>query len=476
MKKTLFIAGLSLATILTMTGCNNTSNEEAIIDNLSHQLDKTTNTVSSVTLEPTDNLNVEGVSKILSNSSSNSFAKLSNIYQNAKNTSSDIEKNKTEILSKAKMLKKEIAGGVNLGNKNASAISELTSSMQKYTTNLGKTKSDYKNTIKSIAKQMNTIDENELDAKATRLNCCLEARNCYLKNILLTLNNIENILTNLDNQEDYNLNYDNANQSLDMNNVITSEQTSESANLQQENAMINNYPYYNQYENFNNYRNNTFNPNRNTDTYGPGITNIDTYRNYGYNNYNNGYYNGYNNFQGNRHFGGSNGVNNITIKENDLEKKTNNVTETSDENLYSNNSNEENNVVVETDKDKVEAKETSSQNNQRMPVDNNSNIKKYPNEKGFKKEISDTRGKEDTKKVLPAKTKENNINNTEEFNDNKQEDLKIKSVMMNDDSSDQEIKNNESLGVEDKDLAKGHTQSLSFLNDINKKIERLIKN
>ena len=400
MKKSTFVLGLSLLAILAIAGCtNNTTNDQAVIDKLSSQLDRVTSTVSAVSVANIDEITREDFGGNAGTISQ--ISRLSGSSQTASAIARNIENNRYQILRKAKAIKKSITGGqLILGNDNARAISELTTSMQKYTTELTRTKSDYRNTVRSMAKLNDP--GTQFDAKLTRLSCCLESRDCYLNNILNTLNNVEGILntasnsngetSNNQNATDQNAAGQNANNQNNSSQKDWGNKTPEDY-ANEQNGTSNNHnssgnnsnnsgnsfsgnqnliPFnYNDYcpngncynnENcpdgncYNNYANcpngncydynlncpngncyngniaNTnaygmnrglFNPGRNTDTYGPGVTNIDTYRytgnGYGSgfgNGYGFGYNNGFNGLNGNgtqgmRHFNGSNGINAI---------------------------------------------------------------------------------------------------------------------------------------------------------------------
>ncbi len=405
MKKTPIILGLGLALVVTLAGCNNTTySENAVVDKLSHELDHVTNTVSS-TDETSNKLSVSNISKKFTSVGETSFTKLTDAYQKAKELSTNIEDNSERVLRKAKQIKREVAGGIKLGSENAKAISELTASMQRYTTSLGKTKSDYKNTVKSIAK-LDRLDGNEIDAKITRLGCCLQARNCYLNNILNTLNNIETIISSLENE--------------DNNQTVETEETTDEKPLEETinngfnfngtngygygyNNGYNGYGYNNGYNGYgynNGYRGGPFNPNRNTDTYGPGVTNIDTYRNDGFN----------------RHFNGSNGVNNI---ESNPENEMNDLMLPQDETTK---------IVTKEEENMPETKEEQSLTNESTSL---------------KKEIKEEKNKSSSPQPIPSKTLRNKTTTVD----------------------------NKTTTVDNK--VKGHTQNAMI--DINQKIDKLIK-
>lgn len=570
MKKSTFVLGLSLSAILAIAGCtNNTTNDQAVIDKLSTQLDRVTNTVSAVSVANIDEItredfdgNVETISQL---------SRLSGSGQTASAIGRNIENNRYQILRKAKAIKKSITGGpLILGNDNARAISELTTSMQKYTTELTRTKSDYRNTVRSMAKLNDP--GTQFDAKLTRLSCCLESRDCYLNNILNTLNNVEGILNtagnsngetsnnqnetgqnaavqNANNQnssnqkdwgnktpEDYaneqngtnngynssekNLNNtNNSNNSNNSGNSFGSNQNlipfnyngycpdgncfNGNANCPDGNCYNNaNCPDGNCYDynlncpNGNCYNGNIantnaygmnrglFNPGRNTDTYCPGVTNIDTYR-YTGNGYRNGFGNGYgygynngfnrfngNNMQGMRHFNGSNGITAILPSDasNDQEMPTSVIDETA--------------IPVETITEKTEAKQEANKPENAEKFKSESTKQETQVETSdIEKIVSSSKHAEDgATSIQPKKAQKLDID----------ADAKVKSVEAKPSENANASKNNESpkpaesasenqpdkatendTTLQGEEKAKGHTSVVNA--DINKDIEDLVK-
>lgn len=565
MKKSTFILGLSLSAILAIAGCaNNTTNDQAVIDKLSSQLDRVTNTVSAVSVANIDEIAREDFGGNVGTISQ--LSRLSGSSQTASAIARNIENNRHQILRKAKAIKKSITGGqLILGNDNARAISELTTSMQKYTTELTRTKSDYRNTVRSMAKLSDP--GTQFDAKLTRLSCCLESRDCYLNNILNTLNNVEGILNsagnsngetsnnqnatnqntagqNANNQnnssqkdwgnktpEDYanEQNGTNDNYSSSGNNMDNSNNSGNSFSGNQNLIPFNYNDYcpdgncYNNYANcpdgncYNNYANcpdgncydynlncpngncyngsiaNTnayginrglFNPGRNTDTYGPGVTNIDTYR-YTGNGYGNGfgngygfgYNNGFNGFNGNgtqgmRHFNGSNGINAILPNDasNGQEMPTSAIDETA--------------IPVENSTEKTETKQERKKPENAEKFKNET-TKQEPqvNINDIEKIVSSSKHAEDgATSIQPKKAQKLDINT----------DAKVKSVEAKPSESATASKDNKSTKqpesvsesqpdkvtendttLQGEEKAKGHTSVVNA--DINKDIEDLVK-
>ena len=584
MKKSTFVLGLSLSAILAIAGCtNNTTNDQAVIDKLSTQLDRVTNTVSAVSVANIDEIaredfggNVETISQL---------SRLSGSGQTASAIARNIENNRYQILRKAKAIKKSITGGqLKLGNDNARAISELTTSMQKYTTELTRTKSDYRNTVRSMAKLSDP--GTQFDAKLTRLSCCLESRDCYLNNILNTLNNVEGILNaagnsngetsngqngqnttgqnaagqNANNQnsssqkdwgnktpEDYaneqngtNNGYNSSGNNLNNSNNANNSNNSGNSFGGNQNLIPFNYNGYcpdgncfngnancpdgNCYNNANcpdgNCYNNAncpdgncydynlncpngncyngniantnaygmnrglFNPGRNTDTYGPGVTNIDTYR-YTGNGYGNGFGNGYgygynngfnrfngNNMQGMRRFNGSNGINAILPGDasNDQEMPTSAIDETA--------------IPVETSTEKAEVKQEENKPENAEKIKSESVKQETQVETSdIEKIVSSSKHAEDgATSIQPKKAQKLDIDT----------DAKVKSVEAKPSENANASKNNESpkpaesasenqpdkatendTTLQGEEKAKGHTSVVNA--DINKDIEDLVK-
>lgn len=496
MKKTTFILGLSLSAILAIAGCaNNTTNDQAVIDKLSTQLDKVINTVSEVSVANIDEISREDIGGIQFTSQST----LSGARQPATAIAKNIESNRYQILRKAKTIKKDIVGGdIKLGNDNARAISELTNSMQKYTTELTRTKSDYRNTVRSISKLDDT--NTQFDAKLTRLNCCLESRDCYMNNILQSLNNVESILDALDNNTNNNNNnndYTNTQQDTSESNTKDwgNKTPEDYTNSNSTNIPSNfNIPNYNLPQNYNSnqynytpncpdgncfnnqncengicynnvagmngytYNRGPFNPNRNTDTYGPGLTNIDTYRFTG-NGYNYGYNFGPNN-QGMRHFNGSNGVNNIMPNDN-FENQT--------QELVQNDEIEASKQTTETDKldeenNKKENDKPTEQQQKTVDSETKNNITSTEIN-SEKKTVTSSEQAKDKTRPQPKKAETLDI----------ETESKIKTVSAQKaDDKKQSEENPQSSNLTGEDKVKGHTSAMNV--DINKDIKKLLDN
>ena len=476
MKKILFITGLTLASVLALTGCGDNANETAAIDNLSHQLDRVTNTVSAVSNGNDKTLDVDMISQ------TQPYEGLNGTYESINQSNQTIANTKSQILQKVKTIKKQLVDGVKLGNSNTNAISELTTAMQRYNNNLGKTKSDYNRSISGISKLKNNPDDKMMGAKLTRLSCCMSARECYLKNILSSLESIENILNGVENSYDDNSaeeyeQYDESQMQFDN---TTIEQPQQETQMPQNAEIMNGnytlpynsnginngafngaYGYGNGYNNAYGYGNgygfNKFNPSRNTDTYGPGVTNIDTYRfNHNPNNaFRNGAFGGY-----------------APLNQGETITEENNA--------------DQQNITAQDSSD------LQNQNDVIEPTTETANIK-------FENPRPQPRENVNKKAPHPATTREQTEENTQEIIEGEDEiqqpmetnpeeqDLKIKTVSLVEENNNSENENTQNLEVktEEKpaeetitgsDKPKGHTKTLANISlDINKKIKDLIK-
>ncbi len=458
MKKLLIFAGI-LATSLSIAGCSGT-NESAVINRLSHQLDRTANTVNTINQDTSSDIAIENISRLFSDKATTSqISVLSEAYQSSANAASGARGLSNKINKKIINIKKSIAGNIKLGNDNTGTINELTTSMQKYTSNLNKTKSEYKNAAKAIYKIGEENESEQLNVKLARLSCCVEARNCYMQNLLLTLENIENILNGLEDNQNENEVVEN--EQNDYQNDLETQNIQNNAQIQNQmpinqnynanNGYYNQQPYYPNATNYggaNGYNGNFnypyaygngaggygwrggFNPDRNTDTYGPGVTNIDTYK-----------FNG-----NNRRFNGSNGIN-----------------------MIDNDTNDETSILQENTND--EENHESDAKEQILPINysNNykieSNVQSLPNNPQIKKHrIMQTYDNRET--FDDVATGDDGLNQDENIEFADDEKIKIRSVGAD---ANQE---NEEDEIQGEYKIKGHTQTEA---DINKDIENLIK-
>ena len=322
--KKIILSGLLLGGCFMLASCG-TTGEDAAIKNLANQVDRLNNVVANASVVDTKTIDLENYSNGEGEQSA-----IRNIYQKTRTSIDNQNSYKNKILEKTASIKQSLSSNeLKIGNKNVKAMRELSSTLSKYTNKLANTNNEYKKTAKSVAKLKNNQNTSSsvLGAKLTRLSSCADSRSCYYNNILNTLSQIEiilnngavvqnNVLENNVNQNDFNNQndstlYNNCDNGVcyDKNgNVVNGSYFDNKGNLVNNNTPANNNYVNNTNQNFNApqynnnvyrnrypqnagtnnnyYRNNGLNPDRNTDTYAPNISNIDTYRhNGGYGNY-----------------------------------------------------------------------------------------------------------------------------------------------------------------------------------------------
>lgn len=322
--KKLVLGILAVSMCLTLTGCKN--EQDGAVTSLGNQLDETANTLSNFsTINPNDiNVDKDTLDKIATNASKE------NMYDNLISTQHALlneEYYKTNILDKTAKIKNNLNSDLKLSKAQISALKELTSNLQRYTTSINYSKNELNNSVKAISNMKKNVDKNadKINVKLNKLACNSNVRSTYYENIINTLNQIEGYISS-DETNSY-------------------EETTENNTCQNSDCYENNYPSYNPYQqpfinNSNNQtnfgdnqqtqQNNDENQNQektenkgafglpiNIDTYGPTNKNIDTYGGNDFNGFNNfnetngfGYYG--NNFGGcyGNNCGGYYGLNN----------------------------------------------------------------------------------------------------------------------------------------------------------------------
>ena len=342
--KKIIIGACAIGMCFVLTACG-TSKNDATLTRLGNQLDETANTISNIqTINPTEiTLTADSLEKISAKESPYPLYRNIRTAQESLQTEEQI---KSIILNKTTNIKSNLSKNLTLSKSQISAIKELTENLGKYTNSISYSKND----LQSTAKAINSLKKNvekfspQLNAKINRLTCNSNARSAYYENLLATLNEIENCVYpyGYDNQmalykEQNTQNQFNTSQNT-TNDTNESENKQGIKNIDTYQQTTNNYTncndcddkncenctnqpqqpqYYNQYATPYGLRNHypynysaitpysQFNPNRNTDTYGPTLRNIDTYgNNYAYNGINNYpvYNNAYNNFMFNKRY------------------------------------------------------------------------------------------------------------------------------------------------------------------------------
>lgn len=285
---------------LSFTGCD-MSNEKQTLQNLDSQLKTTYSVVYDTNANP--NLLNSSVFKDLNEENPSNYFK-KKTYKNEEREN-DV---KQEVLGLASLIKSNHNHVCKLGKNKTNAIKELTTSLNKYTKRLAKTKVPTSQKYQNIKKYTSLQNVNGELARTNfiELNNLMEERATYLFNLRDTLEGINVLLdescyngqSTQEQSEDFVENEQTNNTSNEdkkpsgilRKNIDTYNNTRNITSSQNTNNQYSyntpNYTFNNQVNNPNYYyRDYRFNPNRNTDTFYPRVRNIDTYR---YNPYNYG--------------------------------------------------------------------------------------------------------------------------------------------------------------------------------------------
>lgn len=196
MKKKYFIIGLCLASCLGLTGCG--SSQEAVVTNLSNQIDLLNNTVNSI------NRNMSNIPNL---SAAQEDKNINSVYQSAKTIMENQKTYKTAITTKNNMIKKAIVDrNLKLTDKDKKALIDLTSALSKNTRSLDESRSEMVRAATDVSKSYKDSNSStmQISAKVNRLSNCMNSQSSYYKNLISTLNNIEGILNIDDSSFDYN--------------------------------------------------------------------------------------------------------------------------------------------------------------------------------------------------------------------------------------------------------------------------------
>ena len=285
---------------LTLVGCSSSSQSKAITD-LSSQLERMQNTVSSISTSEVYDVTPMSYNYLSSSNNSDVAGRTNTLMQNSQNALSTHENLRNQINASCATLKATLGQKYNLTKNQKNAIKTLTSALSKYNTEISNKSAGIKNATQIIKKYKNydNINADQLNVGYTALNNAMQERIALFSNVLSTIEQVESVLNNA-RQEDTN-SQTNTQTSGTAKNIdtyrpsgtTTEPQTVEYQNQIPANQNVNygydqNYNYAgtnNGYWNngyWNNgygyYRNNGLNPGRNTDTYLPRYRNIDTYR------------------------------------------------------------------------------------------------------------------------------------------------------------------------------------------------------
>ena len=281
---------------LTLVGCSSSSQSKAITD-LSSQLERMQNTVSSISTSEVYDVTPMSYNYLSSSNNSDVAGRTSTLMQNSQNALATHENLRNQINASCATLKATLGQKYNLSKNQKNAIKTLTSALSKYNTEISNKSAGIKNATQIIKKYKNydNINADQLNVGYTALNNAMQERIALFSNVLSTIDQVESVLNNA-RQEDTT---SQINQTKKVKNIdtynpagTTEPQTVEYQNQMPANQNANygydqnyNYAGTNGYWNngyWNNgygyYRNNGVNPGRNTDTYLPRYRNIDTYR------------------------------------------------------------------------------------------------------------------------------------------------------------------------------------------------------
>ena len=303
--------------LITLSGCN--ENDSQVISNISTQIEKTSNVVNSTSSNEVNTVSIRYDDNTLPIIQVKNTAYLNMLYE---------EDLRQDVIEMTAVLKTKINKNYKLGKSKSNAVKQLLKNIENYTNCLSKTKENVKEKVNNIDKytSVNSVDPNLARSSYLELNNLMQERATYLTNIrnaLVEINNIidddkafyskntENLIENDNNTKNTPIERDKSqniaeNDKKTIKNIDTFDNSAKdyANNTQKYNRELDydreyNFirPPYNQMQNnpnfyYNGYRNTLFNPNRNTDTFYPRISNIDTYRYSPYDNryWGNGYY------------------------------------------------------------------------------------------------------------------------------------------------------------------------------------------
>ena len=182
--KKILLSAMALGWCVTMVGCGGTSASDSAINNLSHQLDDTSNMISKVqSVNPNDlAVSKSSIENIASKNAYSNFESTQNALLNEDNY-------KKVILLETGKLKNCLEKDVKLSKAQINAVKDLTSNLCKYTNSVSYSKNELDSTIKSIVSLKKKTEKNaeKINAKFNRLACNSNTRSAYYENIIKTL-------------------------------------------------------------------------------------------------------------------------------------------------------------------------------------------------------------------------------------------------------------------------------------------------
>ena len=172
--KKILVGSMALLMCLSFAGCSN-NKTETTINNLSNELDRVTNTVSSFYTVPNKNYTLSNttLSNLTSKKNNSTYLRLNNNSQNAQKNLEKQEKLKHTLLDKTSKIKNRLSKKIKLSSTKLSALKELTNNISKYNTTINMTKNEYNNTLRSLKslKKAYVKNSEQISAKLNRLSC-----------------------------------------------------------------------------------------------------------------------------------------------------------------------------------------------------------------------------------------------------------------------------------------------------------------
>ncbi|MBP3431810.1 MAG: hypothetical protein J6K39_03040 [Clostridia bacterium] len=234
--KKIILGTLAAAMCVTVTACGTSANDAAL-NNLGNQLDKTANTISNIqTVNPTDlNLSTKTLETIANKDAS--------VYSNVINTQQALlneEYYKMDILNKTSKIKNSLGKDLKLSKAQTNAIKELTNNLAKYTNSVEYSKTEMNSSVKSIVSMKKNVEKNsdKINAKLNRLACNSNSRAAYYENILSTLNELDCYISGSCGNEQTQTDIDTANSTQSSEETKKQEQTSDSKSTENKNGSL----------------------------------------------------------------------------------------------------------------------------------------------------------------------------------------------------------------------------------------------
>ncbi len=420
MKNKIILGGVALIlTITTLAGCGNTS-EASALTKLSNELDKTSNSVTSVKSMTETDLEVteDILNKLATQNKSEDVQKNINITQTAIENE---QKCKDEIIEKTAVIKKYLSkNDLKLAKTQISALRDLSKNLSTYNNSISNSEKEFNSAVKSYNNIKRAANKNpeKVNAKLNQIACNSNARSAYYENLLNTLNQVESVLGIEENNIYANPNFEQRPRNFEYVEELTSDENEENEENDRPRRFKKNIDTYidrnKEEENISEQTN--YLGRRNTDSYAPYQRNIDTYRPY-YNNgtmyngtpynngampYNNGIYGGINNPYGYN----SNNLNRFATPYASTENTENN---TSDEKDVVDNKIDENLDEKDNKMEKRLTERVKQNSNRKIRVDENKTIGENNKEiKTFKNNLENKAIKSNSDKIESAVEKNKN--------------------------------------------------------------------